>query len=64
MTGFSLLVFQGPRLVASDQFDAPTVVAAIEACSGRHKSLRMELWADGKLAARLGPAIGRHEDDG
>ena len=64
MTGFSLLVFQGPRLVASDQFEAPSIVAAIEACSGRHVSQRMELWANGKLAAKLGPRIGRHEEDG
>jgi len=62
MSSFSLLVFQGPRLVASEQFQAPSVVAAIEACSGRNTSQRMELWADGKLAAKLGPSIGRHED--
>jgi hypothetical protein len=60
MTRFSLLIFQGPRLVASEQFQAPDVVAAIEACAGRDGSRRMELWTDGKLAARLGPAMGRH----
>ena len=62
MSSFSLLVFQGHRLVASEQFQAPSIVAAIEACCGRNASHRIELWTDGKLAAKLGPSVGRHED--
>ena len=62
MPSFSVLVFQGPRLVATERLQAPGVVEAVEACSGRSRSHRIELWSDGKLAARLAPAIGRHED--
>ena len=62
MSRFNLLVFQGHRLVGSEQLQAESIVEAVEACSGRNTSHRIELWADGKLAARLAPAIGRHED--
>lgn len=62
MSSFSLLVFQGPRLVGSEQFQASSIVEAIEICSGRNAGYRVELWTDGKLAARLGPAVGRHDE--
>ena len=62
MRSFNVLVFQGHRLVASEQLEAPDVVEAVEACSGRDRSNLIELWTEGKLAARLPPAIGRHED--
>ena len=62
MRSFSVLVFQGHRLVASEELEAPDIVEAVEACSGRATSHRIELWTEGKLAAQLAPSIGRHED--
>jgi hypothetical protein len=64
MSTFSLLLFQGSRLIGAEKLEAPSVLNAIESCSARNRTCRVELWADGKMAAILRPAIGRHGEDG